>query len=86
MLLQIVRDFTLSAHTAQQLQELQRSFTTLLLGSYKTTAQQTTKASRITAAYSTTTLKYHLKGAVTTPLCDDELAKIALLHDVPSIF
>jgi hypothetical protein len=51
-----------------------------IIDDYAVTAQKTTsKAARSVVVYANSSLTYHFKAAVTTPLCKDELAKAAFL-------
>ena len=75
-----VRDFTLSVHSAEELRELQRSFVRALLAEYSEVAEQSSKAANTVKAYTTSELSHHLKGALTLPLYDDDLARAVCLH------
>ena len=71
----------MSAHTAADLRELQRSFCSAMLEKYNAAAGQNSKVAKIVREYATSEFSYHLRGALTVPLCNDEIARRVLLHD-----
>ena len=72
----IVRDFTLAAHTSDELQNMQRSFVDQLL---QKTAVAKGDSNDHLSNYASTSLVHHIRCAVITPLHDDELAKTWLM-------
>jgi hypothetical protein len=68
----IVRDFTLAAHTSEKLQAMQRSFVDELL---QRTADPKGDSNGHLSSYASISLVHHVRGAVATPLHDDKLAK-----------
>ena len=81
----LVRDFTLSSFTAAELRQLQREFVTTMLQDYTAAAKESTKTATTVRSYATSEMTHHLEGAVTVPLCDDELARAVLLHESDGI-
>jgi hypothetical protein len=80
----IVRDFTLASRTTVELQELQQSFISTLISSIaaKSAGNQLHMALN---TYATSSLAYHVRTALSTPLASDGLASTLLFHKNPSI-
>jgi hypothetical protein len=76
----IVRDFTLAAHTSAELKELHVGFVHCLLDEYDAVMTKTSKPAKSIAAYATTCLTYHFKAAFAPPLQKCSLTRRALLH------
>ena len=56
----IVRDFTLGAHTAPALKELQRRFVKTMLAECSAVAEQSNKAAKTVRKYTTSEMTHHM--------------------------
>ena len=65
----IVRDFTVTAHTSSELQQLQHSFAVALVDS--ATGSDKSKGASAIQSYAHTLLSYHVRAGVVTPLSND---------------
>ena len=52
-----------------------------MLQEYSAAAKHSTKAAETVLEYATSNFVHHLKSAFIVPLCDDEIARAALVHD-----
>ena len=77
---QIVRDFTLASQADSGLEKMQRSFISTL-----TSKAFSNGADAVVAAYASSSLGHHLRGALFPPFVDDEVALQVFLHEAPSV-
>jgi hypothetical protein len=81
----IVRDFTLAAHSEAELQQWQASFVQTLITAVSASAES--KSHKINQSYAHTLLSYHVRSAVTRPLHSDPLVVDWLMnHDESGLF
>ena len=80
----IVRDFTLASRTSVELQELQQPFISTLISSIAAKSGDNQLHTALNT-YATSSLAYHVRVALSTPLASDGLASTLLFHVDPSI-
>jgi hypothetical protein len=79
-----VRDYTLAARTAFELQQLQQSFIRTLISSIATKSGGS-QSHAILYSYGTNSLVYHVRAALSAPFAVDGLAASLLLNKDNSI-
>ena len=80
----IVRDFTLASYADAGLDDLQRSFIATLVSGVSSTPSGNTAQATV-SAYASSKLGHHLRGALSPPFADEDLASFLFLHEVPSV-
>ena len=80
----IVRDYTLAARTAFELQQLQQSFIRTLIASIAAKSGGS-QSHTILYSYGTNSLAYHVRAALSAPFAADGLAASLLLNKDASI-
>ena len=81
----IVRDFTLASQAGSGLEQRQRSFIATLVGDVSSQASSGSTAQVTVSAYAASSLGHHLRGALSPPFANDDLASTLFLHDSPSV-
>ena len=81
----IVRDFTLASQAGSGLQQRQRSFIATLVGDVSSQASSGSTAQVTVSAYAASSLGHHLRGTLSPPFANDDLACTLFLHDSPSV-
>ena len=72
-----MRDYTLASHSATELQQRQRQFVHQLIHEY---TDDSSSDFSIAQSYVRGCLKFHVRGAVKIPLCDDADVLSWLMH------
>ena len=75
----IVRDFTLASQGDSGLGQLQRSFIATLVSPGLVSAPSTVRS------FASSSLMHHLRGALSPPFANDDLASTLLLHETQSV-
>ena len=80
----IVRDFTLASQANSGLEKLQRSFVSTLVADVSSKPSGNAAQATI-STYASSTLAHHLRGTLSPPFAEDDLALKLLFHEIESV-
>ena len=81
----IVRDFTLASQANSGLEKLQRSFVSTLVAGVTSSKPSGNAAQATISTYASSSLAHHLRGTLSPPFAEDDLALKLLFHEAASV-